>query len=280
MFSMLTRRSEAAGLALSGASDRSTTQARIARFPELLSAFHAGQAAGDPPRAKPLPLRLPALDAALPEGGLPRGAVVELAAPRGLARATSIALAACASAQAEARARGAKDTAGAWCAFIDPSATLFAPGVAASGVDLHRLLVVRPPLDELARVAVRVASSRAFAVVVVDTAAVPGALGGAPPVRLDRWSTVVRRLALAVEGSDCSVLLLTDRQASRAMPLPVAMRLELERPAEERITVRVAKDRRGRVAPPVSIPIAASAPTPVGAGAVRVEPQVALERTA
>ena len=37
------------------------------------------------------------------------------------------------------------------------------------------------------------------------------------------------------------------------MPLPAALRLELERPSEERLTLRVAKDRRGRVAPPVSI---------------------------
>jgi recombination protein RecA len=213
--------------------------------PELLAVLHH-----DRPRAKPLPLGLTAIDEALPEGGLPRGAVVELSAPRGLARATTLALAACASAQAAACARGAIDSIGAWCAFIDPASTLFAPGVVTAGVDLTRLLVVRPPLDALARVAVRVASSRAFSVVVIDAAGVPG---GAAGVRLDRWSTITRRLALSVEGGDTTVLLLTDRCQARSMPLPVAMRIELERPAPLRMSIRVAKDRRGRVTSPASI---------------------------
>lgn len=203
-------------------------------------------------RAKALPLGLGAIDAALPDAGLPRGAVVEVASPRGLARATSIALAACASAQAEARLRAGGDaTPGAWCAWVEAGATLHAPGVRAAGVDLERLLVVRSPAADLARIAIRVVSSRAFSVVVIDAAGVPGA---APAIgRLDRWSTAVRRLALAVEGSDTTVLLLTDKQAPRATPLPAALRLELERPAEDRLTLRVAKDRRGRVGAPVSV---------------------------
>ena len=230
----------------------------LARHPELLSFFHAGAQTGQgDPRAKALSLsaalHLPKLDEVLPGGGLPRGAVVELSAPRGLARATTLALAACASAQASARARGQSDSAGAWCAFLDPTMTLFAPGVVTAGVDLTRLLVVRPPLAALARVAVRVVASRAFSVVVIDTAGVPG---GAAGVRLDRWSTVTRRLALAIEGGDTTVLLLTDRQQHRSMPLPVAMRIELERPAEERMSIRIAKDRHGRVSAPAMIPLA------------------------
>jgi recombination protein RecA len=207
-------------------------------------------------RAKALPLGLRSVDDSLPEGGLPRGAVVELAAPQGLARATTLALSLCASAQAEARLRGERDTRGAWCAWLDPTATLFAPAVARAGVDLDRLLVVRPTLDDLARVAARVASSHAFAVVVVDTAGVPGQRG---VDRLDRWGTVTRRLALAIEGSDTTVLLLTDARASRAMPLPAAMRIEVERLAEDRLGLRVAKDRRGRVTPPQSIEMPRSA---------------------
>src|SRR5262245_49389791 len=70
-----------------------------------------------------LPLRFGQLDEVLPDAGLPRGAVVEIAAPYGLALATSIGLAACASAQSEAKLRGGKDTAGAWCAWIEASAT-------------------------------------------------------------------------------------------------------------------------------------------------------------
>lgn len=224
-------------------------------------------------RAKALPLGLRTVDASLPEGGLPRGAIVELTAPQGLARATTLALSLCASAQAEARLRGESDTRGAWCAWLDPvfsargsgspsassapnPGSLFAPAVARAGVDLERLLVVRPDLDDLARVAVRVAGCHAFSVVVVDTAGVPGCRGEA---RLDRWVTIVRRLALAVEGSDTTVLLLTDAAASRAMPLPAAMRIELERLGEDRLGLRVAKDRRGRVTGAQSIELGKSA---------------------
>jgi recombination protein RecA len=185
--------------------------------------------------------------------------VIEIASPRGLARATSLALAACASAQEEARRTGVERTEGAWCAWIDPTETLFAPAAAAATVDLTRLLVVRPPLEALARVAVRVVASRAFVVVVIDTTGVPGIVGRIE--RLDRWPNVVRRLALAVEGTDTTVVLLTDVRAERSLPLPVAMRLEVERPSHpaiDRVLLRVAKDRRGRVSPPTMVALTRS----------------------
>lgn len=210
------------------------------------------------------PLRFGGIDALLPDGGLPRGAVVELAAPYGLGRATSIALAACASAQAEAKLRGGEGTAGAWCAWIDPTAetsdqalgppptSLFAPAAARAGVDLSRLLVVRPPLEALSRVAARTAQSRVFSVIVVDLVGVPGRRP-AHELRLERWVNPVRRLAMAVTGLETTVLLLTDALAPRPLPLPVALRLELERAGVDRLLVTVAKDRRGRVAPPRSV---------------------------
>jgi recombination protein RecA len=207
-------------------------------------------------RAKALPLGLGKLDETLPEAGLPLGSVIEIATARGLARGTTIALAACASAQAEARLRGGRATEGAFCAWVDAGASLFAPAVARTGVDLSRLLVVRPPPDAIARVAVRLAQSHAFKVIVVDTSGVPGSAIGE---RLDRWPTTVRRLALAVERSDCAVLLLTDSLAARSAPLPVAMRLEVERLSEDRVAVRVAKERRGRVSMPMPVELAKSA---------------------
>ena len=120
-------------------------------------------------------------DEVLPDGGLPRGAVVELASPYGLATATSIALAACASAQAEAKLRGGEGTAGAWCAWIEPAPRgdgaadqpLRARGGA--GGRRSRAPPGDPPApDALARVAVRVAESRVFSVIVIDLAGVPG----------------------------------------------------------------------------------------------------------
>ncbi len=227
-----------------------------AAFLRRIPGVTVGRRGEDGPR--PLPVHFGDLDEALPDGGLLRGAVVEIASPYGLARATSIALAACASAQAEAKLRGGEGTAGAWCAWIEagdskagpPPTSLFAPAVARAGVDLGRLLVIRPPADALARVAVRTAASRVFSVIVVDLAGVPGRR---QDQRLDRWVNPVRRLAMAVEGQDATVLLLTDALAPRSLPLPVAQRLEIERPAMDRLLLTVAKDRRGRVAPPRSV---------------------------
>jgi hypothetical protein len=190
-----------------------------------------------------LRLGWPELDEALPDGGLPRG-VVELAAPRALGGGASISLAAIRAAQA-------RDPR-AWCAWIDPEGTLYAPGVAGAGVDLARLLVVRPPRAEIGRVAVKVAAARAFDVVAVDLDPVPGAIvaGGEParPASKKRgWppDVLVRKLALLAAEGGATILLLTDSTAPRAVPWPVALRLEIAR-APESIALRVAKDRRGR----------------------------------
>jgi hypothetical protein len=188
----------------------------------------------------------PEIDALLPDGGLPRG-VVELASPRALGGATSVALAAI-------RAAHARDPR-AWCAWIDPEATLYAPGVAKAGVDLARLLVVRPPRAELGRIAVKVARSRAFEVIAIDMDAMPHARVTSEGSRTPRapkrraWPSevLVRKLSLAAEEAGASILLLTNASASRAVPWPVSLRLELARPSREELTVRVAKDRRGRV---------------------------------
>lgn len=203
---------------------------------------------GEPSTSAPvLPFGLPELDQALPDGGLPRGAVVELVVAGGSALATSTALLACRSAQREAVARGGEAP---FCAFVDPTGTLHGPGVAASGVELERLLVVRPPLEALARTAIRVVESQAFSVVVVDVAGVPGASIGPA---LGNWPRVVRRLALSAQASGSTVLLVTSRDAQRPLPLPVAMRIELARPDVDRLTVRIAKERRGRVSGPRDI---------------------------
>ena len=121
----------------------------------------------EPPRA--LPLDWPGLEAALPDGGLPRGGVVELAAPRALGGATSVAMAAVKAGQAGASS---------WCAWVDPEASLHGPGLVSAGVDLGRLFVVRPPRGLLGKVAVKLVGSWApSAVVVVDVDPLPGERG-------------------------------------------------------------------------------------------------------
>jgi recombination protein RecA len=194
-----------------------------------------------------LELSWPGLNDVLPDGGLPRG-VVEVAAARALGGSTSIALAAVRAGQAKAP--------GAWCAWLDPEGTLHAPGVVAAGVDLDRMLVVRPPRADLARIAVKVVGAGAFEVVVVDFDAVPGAslaveagARGTKNTKKRTWApeVLVRKLALSAESSGSTVLLLTDSTRSRAVPWPVALRLELSRSSRSDLVVRVAKDRRGRI---------------------------------
>ncbi|HEX4446366.1 MAG TPA: recombinase A [Polyangiaceae bacterium] len=210
-------------------------------------------------RGPVLELSWPGLGELLPDGGVPRG-VVELAAPRALGGATSLALAAVRAGQA-----GGEDN---WCAWIDPEGTLHAPGAVAAGVDLSRLLVVRPPRAQLGRVAVKVMGAGAFEVVVVDFDAVPGAsrsLSPSPPSpeRKRTWApeVLVRKLALSAESCGATVLLLTDSTRPRATTWPVALRLELSRPNRDDLVVRVAKDRRGRIGMVKTIPFVPVSPS-------------------
>jgi recombination protein RecA len=187
-----------------------------------------------------IPLGIDPLDQVLPDHGILRGGVVELAVSGSSGLATSIALHAVRAVQ---RAAESVSSAG-HCAFVDPSSTLYAPGVAALGVDLERLLVVRPPLEALGRIAVKLAESPVFSLVVIDTL---GTLGRSVEVSLGAWGRIVRRLSMAVDGTERSVLLVTDAKEPRALPLPVAQRIELSQPHCGKLGVRVAKDRRGRI---------------------------------
>jgi recombination protein RecA len=198
------------------------------------------------------PFGIDALDAMLREatlgeaGGLPAG-VVELAAPEGLGRATQLALRACAAAQRAEAARAGAARAGVDCAWVDASRSLYAPGVAQQGVDLARLLVVHPPPEDIARTAVRLAASGLFSRIVVDRVGVPGASFSCRHIR---WNTAVRRLALAAESHETTILLLSDLEQARRDPLPVAMRIESTRPEADRLSLRIVKERRGRIPPP------------------------------
>jgi hypothetical protein len=214
--------------------------APLALFSPALAKAGVRLGAAQGPENQALPLGIDALDALLPDQGLLRGGVVELAVSGPSALATSLALHAVRAAQL-----AEKDApSGAWCAFVDPSSTLYAPGVAALGVDLARLLVVRPPLEALGRTAVKLAESSAFSLVVIDTL---GTLGRPVDVSLATWGRIVRRLSLAVDGTRRSVLLVTDAKEPRALPLPVAQRIEISQPRSGKLGVRVAKDRRGRI---------------------------------
>jgi hypothetical protein len=202
-----------------------------------------------------LPLGIPSIDAVLPQQGLAFGTVVEVQVRGASGAATSFALSACRAAQFHFDAsRWSGSTAVTpghqWCAFVDPSATLFAPGIAQFGVDLERLLVVRPDMKSVERVAVRIAEAKVASVLVIDGR---GALGD---LSLDarRWQRTVRRLSLIVRSLPTCVLLLTRADNRAALPLPVAMRLELNRASRDSFQIHVAKERTGRISPPSTLP--------------------------
>src|SRR5690606_23978302 len=137
------------------------------------------------------------LERLLPDGGLPRGQVVELALA-GSCLGTSLCLGAVREAQQRAALQGGE----VWCAFIDPERTLYAPAVARAGIELERLLVLQPESKDLSRVAIQLVEAHAFAVIVIDL------------LRLERehstreWQRAVRRMALAAEHTKSVVVLL------------------------------------------------------------------------
>jgi len=164
----------------------------------------------------------PEVDGALPGGGFRRGGFTELAGGPASGK-TAIALALLAALPE-----------GALSAWVDGRGELYPPAAAALGVDLRRLLVVRPTLGRAARSRLDEGSamagvwageallgSGAFAVVVLDV----------PIARLPRGADMIaRRLQAAVEkGGAIGLWLEARRPGSRpALRLPGAVRLELE----------------------------------------------------
>jgi recombination protein RecA len=204
-------------------------------LPAALLALHSRLRVIETPRVDALAFAWPELDAMLPDGGLPPG-VTELASDGALGTS--------ALAFAAVRAVHTRD-ARAWCAWVELGDSLHAPGAAQVGVDLARLLVVRPSSRDAARVSVRVASSGAFDLIVIDAF---GFLQQPETARARGLSpdVIVRKLALSAESHGARVLLLSDSLLHRVMPWPVALRLAVERAPNE-LVVRVVKERHGRL---------------------------------
>lgn len=228
----------------------------------LVQTAHATEHAGsDSP--KTLPFGLPELDRWLPGKGLPRGCVTELRVHGASGAATSLALSACRVAQfAEAESLQAAEPSHSpshkscepnWCAFIDPAGTLFAPGVAQSGVSLERLLIVRPDLDSLERVAIRIAESKSFALLVIDTRT--RSSRGRSSLNPRGWQRTVRKLSLLMESRPNSALFITSSESHYTASLPVALRIELRRSNRDHCELQVSKNRSGQVRPIARVPL-------------------------
>lgn len=162
---------------------------------------------------------LPEIDGALPGGGFPRGALTELAGGPASGK-TAVAL--------SLFSVLGPDELFAW---VDARSELYPPAAAALGVDLGRLLLVRPSaaaaggergagersLSAVLWAAEALLSSGAFAAVVVD----------APVARLARGGdAVARRLQGAAEKGGAVGLWLAGPGA--AIRIPAAVRLELK----------------------------------------------------
>lgn len=160
----------------------------------------------------------PEVDALLPGGGFPRGALAHLAGGPASGK-TLLALSALAAAAAE----------GGLTAFVDGRGELYPPSAGAVGLDLGRLLVVRPPARPAGRrggeesltglwAAEALLGSGAFAAVAVD---VP--LRGLAPGRAEG---MLRRLAAAAEKGGAVGLWLG--AAAPGCRVPASVRLDLE----------------------------------------------------
>jgi protein ImuA len=165
-----------------------------------------------------VPCGLGGVDAALPGGGFPRGAISELSGGPASGK-TAVALALVASLGPEELA-----------AYVDGRGELYPPAAAARGVDLARLLVVRPPARDpraqaagTAEVDVRpglwaaeaLLASGAFGAVIVDLPV---------PVRLPGADAVARRLQAAAERGGAVGLWLAP---GRGLRIPAAVRIEI-----------------------------------------------------
>jgi protein ImuA len=153
----------------------------------------------------------PEIEPLLPGGGFPRGSLCTLRGGPASGK-TGVALAALREAQRE----------GGLAAFVDGRGELYPPAAHALGVDLSRLLLVRPGRDGRGLLpglwaAEVLLGSGAFPAVAVD---VP--LRGVPPARAE---PLLRRLRAAAEKGGAVALLLS---APGDPAIPAAIRIDLD----------------------------------------------------
>jgi hypothetical protein len=176
------------------------------------------------------------LDRVLPGGGWPLQGLVEILADRTGIGELSLLLPALARLCSD-------DSEGGWLACISPPHPPYAPALAAHGIDVNRILVVRaPPAEWAMEQALRSGACRAV-------------LGWAPC----RNGQSLRRLQLAAEQSRCLAVLFRGLRDARE-PSPAVLRIALEG-TPQGLVARILKSRGGR---PASVQLGwidAAAPT-------------------
>lgn len=163
------------------------------------------------------------LDRVLPGGGWPRRGLVEILTDRCGVGELSLLVPALAALCADAR-----DGDGGWLALVAPPYPPYAPALAARGIALSRLLVVRSGPAEWA----------------IEQALRSGACSAVVGWSDARDRQVLRRLQLAAEQSSCLAVLFRATSVA-AEPSPAVLRLVLE-PGASGLDVRILKSRGGR----------------------------------
>jgi hypothetical protein len=181
-----------------------------------------------------LPSGYPALDALLPGGGWPADKLTEVMVARWGSGELRLFL--------PLLARLSRDQAGAvsgWIAWVSPPFLPYAPALAAAGVNLDRLLLVRGREDaEILWAAEQALRSGSCRLVLAWAGRADG--------------RCLRRLQLAAE-SGCTPLVLFRPPAALAVPSPATLRLSLTAGAQG-ACLQLVKHRGGRSRP---LPVAA-----------------------
>jgi hypothetical protein len=189
-----------------------------------------------------IPTGSPALDALLPGGGWPRGALTELFVERPGIGELRLLMPALARLSREQR----------WLAWIAPPHVPYPPALAAHGIELSRILLVRP----------RASADSLWALEQGLRCNGCSAVLGWPDVLDDRR---LRRLQLAAEtGNTLGILFRRYRDADQ--PSPAALRLRLEAKGD-RIRLDIFKRRGGGAAPPLELDPNHAVASPESAGA-------------
>lgn len=168
-----------------------------------------------------LPTGFNALDRCLPGGGWPRQGLIELLADRLGIGELSLLMPALAALCDEERDGG-------WLAWVAPPYQPYAPALAACGIDVARVLVVRSgPAAWVMEQSLRSGSCSAV-------------LGWVDAIDLQS----LRRLQLAAEQARCLAVLFR-RLRARHEPSPAVLRIALEA-GQQNLSLRIEKSRGGR----------------------------------
>jgi hypothetical protein len=201
-------------------------------LPDILQRTDIWRGDAAPP-VQALPSGFSGLDALLPGGGLPRGALTEIVIPREGIGELSLLMPALARATEDER----------WLVFVAPPHVPYAPALARAGVNLARVLIVHPRNAQEGLWAVEQALRAGTASVVLAWLA-------------HADSKALRRLQLAAEaGESLGILFRSIRSIEEASPAALRLRLEPASLEGARVAVHILKRRGGWPTGPVMVEV-------------------------